>query len=109
MAQTKRLVLCCDGTWNDSVSTNNPLTNVARFSRIVEERAADGVLQIVYYHTGVGAGTSRISNSIDGAVGRGELTCTPPLPASNARRAGSKRTQRIQLSLPELQPQRSQR
>ncbi|KAK7192319.1 uncharacterized protein CC84DRAFT_1251437 [Paraphaeosphaeria sporulosa] len=71
MTQIKRLILCCDGTWNDSVSTNNPLTNVARFSRIIEERAADGVLQIVYYHTGVGAGTSKISNSIDGAVGRG--------------------------------------
>ena len=73
MTQMKRLILCCDGTWNDSISTNNPLTDVARFSRIVEERAEDGVLQIVYYHTGVGAGTSRISNSIDGAVGRGKL------------------------------------
>jgi uncharacterized protein (DUF2235 family) len=73
MAQLKRLIVCCDGTWNDSISTNNPLTNVARFSRCVEDRAEDGVLQIVYYHTGVGAGTSKISNSIDGAVGRGKI------------------------------------
>ncbi|KAH7394879.1 hypothetical protein DE146DRAFT_764489 [Phaeosphaeria sp. MPI-PUGE-AT-0046c] len=71
MTQIKRLIVCCDGTWNDSVSTNNPLTNVARFSRCIEERTQDGILQIVYYHTGVGAGTSKISNSIDGAVGRG--------------------------------------
>lgn len=68
MTQPKRLILCCDGTWNDSISTNNPLTNVARFSRCVKERTKDGILQIVYYHTGVGVGTSRISNSIDGAV-----------------------------------------
>jgi uncharacterized protein (DUF2235 family) len=73
MAQIKRLILCCDGTWNDSISTNNPLTNVARFSRCVEERTDKGILQIVYYHTGVGVGTSRLSNTIDGAVGRGKL------------------------------------
>ncbi len=72
MAPIKRLIVCCDGTWNDSISTNNPLTNVARFSRCVEDRTEDDILQIVYYHTGVGVGTSRISNSIDGAVGRGE-------------------------------------
>jgi hypothetical protein len=58
---------------NDSIGTNNPLTNVARSSRMVEERAEDGTLQIVYYHTGVGAGASRISNSIDGTMGRGKL------------------------------------
>ena len=67
----KRLVICCDGTWNNSVSSNNPLTNVSRISRCIEDVAADGVLQIVYYHTGIGSGTSRLSNSIDGAVGRG--------------------------------------
>ncbi|KAF2415751.1 hypothetical protein EJ08DRAFT_739706 [Tothia fuscella] len=67
----KRLIICCDGTWNDSVSTNNPLTNVARFSRCVNDRTNTGILQIVYYHTGVGRGTSKISNSIDGAIGRG--------------------------------------
>jgi uncharacterized protein (DUF2235 family) len=68
MAQLKRLIVCCDGTWNDSISSNNPATNVARFSRCVEDTATDGVLQVVYYNTGVGVGTSRVSNSIDGAV-----------------------------------------
>ncbi|KAF2466113.1 uncharacterized protein BDR25DRAFT_377820 [Lindgomyces ingoldianus] len=67
----KRLVVCCDGTWNDSVSTDNPLTNVSRLSRCVEEIAEDGILQVVYYHTGVGSGTSKLSNSVDGATGRG--------------------------------------
>ncbi|ORY19624.1 hypothetical protein BCR34DRAFT_471960 [Clohesyomyces aquaticus] len=67
----KRLVVCCDGTWNDSVSTDSPLTNVSRFSRCVEAIGEDGILQIVYYHTGVGSGTSKLSNSIDGATGRG--------------------------------------
>ncbi|KAL9616599.1 MAG: hypothetical protein Q9160_008544 [Pyrenula sp. 1 TL-2023] len=67
----KRLVICCDGTWNNSVSTDSTLTNVSRLSRCVQDVADDGVAQIVYYHAGIGSGTSRLSNSVDGATGRG--------------------------------------
>jgi uncharacterized protein (DUF2235 family) len=70
----KHLFVCCDGTWNDSVSTDSPLTNVSRLSRCVKEVADDGTMQIVYYHTGVGTGTSRFSSTIDAATGRGVFT-----------------------------------
>src|ERR1700760_911242 len=67
----KRLVVCCDGTWNDSVSTESPLTNVSRFSRCVKDVADDGIPQVVSYHIGVGSGTSWVTNKVDGATGRG--------------------------------------
>ena len=68
----KRLIICCDGTFNDSVSTNDPLTNVSRLSRCIDDVGADGTPQIVYYHTGIGSGTSKFSNLKDAATGRGE-------------------------------------
>lgn len=72
VAPGKRLVVCCDGTWNDSVSTKSPLTNVSRISRCIKAVSdRDGVLQIVYYQTGVGTGTSKIGKNVDGAIGRG--------------------------------------
>ncbi|KEQ68180.1 hypothetical protein M436DRAFT_30098, partial [Aureobasidium namibiae CBS 147.97] len=67
----KRIFVCCDGTWNDSISTDSPLTNVSRFARCVKEVAKDGTMQIVYYHTGIGTGTSKFASAIDGATGRG--------------------------------------
>lgn len=53
------------------MSTDSELTNVSRLSRCIQDVADDGVAQIVYYHAGIGSGTSRLSNSIDGATGRG--------------------------------------
>jgi uncharacterized protein (DUF2235 family) len=70
----KRLIVCCDGTWNDSISTDSPLTNVARISRCIPGVSDSGVIQVVSYYTGVGSGTSRASNIIDGMTGRGELS-----------------------------------
>jgi uncharacterized protein (DUF2235 family) len=59
LGRRKRLIVCWDGTWNDSVNSNNPLTNVSRISRLIT--ATDGrngkhIAQVVYYHTGVGSG-----------------------------------------------------
>jgi uncharacterized protein (DUF2235 family) len=45
----KRLFVCCDGTWNDSVSTDSPLTNVSRLSRCVKEVADDGTIPSVLH------------------------------------------------------------
>jgi uncharacterized protein (DUF2235 family) len=69
----KRIIVCCDGTWNDSVSSDSPLTNVARISRLIADTGKSGIAQVVYYHTGVGSGTSQLGNIIDGMSGRGKM------------------------------------
>ncbi len=54
---TKRLVLCCDGTWNtpDQTSSGRPCrTNVAKVAATVADRDRSGVEQLVLYHRGVG-------------------------------------------------------
>lgn len=69
----RRLIVCCDGTENDSISTNNPLTNVARLSRSLQTGVdEDGFVQIVHYQTGVATGTDWLANIYDAAFGRGE-------------------------------------
>ena len=53
----KRLVVCCDGTWNrpDQISGGKICsTNVAKIAQAIASRDAKGVLQHVYYHRGVG-------------------------------------------------------
>ncbi|CZR67961.1 uncharacterized protein PAC_17860 [Phialocephala subalpina] len=67
----KRLIVCCDGTWNDSISTDSPLTNVSRISRLIKDTSEGGIPQVVYYQNGVGSGTSKPGNVIDGMSGRG--------------------------------------
>ncbi|KAE8440705.1 hypothetical protein EG329_006791 [Mollisiaceae sp. DMI_Dod_QoI] len=67
----KRIIVCCDGTWNDSISTDSPLTNVARISRCIPGISASGIVQIVSYYCGIGSGTSKPGNFVDGLTGRG--------------------------------------
>ncbi|MDA1258272.1 MAG: DUF2235 domain-containing protein [Chloroflexi bacterium] len=50
----RRIVICCDGTWNRP-DQKNP-TNVVRLARSVTPVAADGESQIVFYDQGVGTG-----------------------------------------------------
>ncbi|KAJ4346792.1 uncharacterized protein N0V89_010724 [Didymosphaeria variabile] len=51
----KRLFICCDGTGRDSIREKNEhITNVARFARCIQPVDGNGVLQLVYYHNGVG-------------------------------------------------------
>jgi uncharacterized protein (DUF2235 family) len=70
----KRIVLCCDGTWNSADQADDggePCpTNVVRLAFRVAKRDAAGVPQIVYYDQGVGTGNS-IDRITGGAVGRG--------------------------------------
>ena len=70
----KRIIVCCDGTENDSISTDNPLTNVSRLSRCIdtEPRFDEDFVQMVHYQTGVATGTSNFTNKYDAALGRGE-------------------------------------
>ena len=55
----KRLVICCDGTWQRL--DGDSLTNVALTARAVAPRDAKGNLQIVYYSAGVGSSLSGAS------------------------------------------------
>jgi uncharacterized protein (DUF2235 family) len=55
----KRLVICCDGTWQRLYGPS--LTNVALTARAVAARDSRGNAQIVYYSAGVGASLDRVS------------------------------------------------
>ncbi|MGE5271513.1 MAG: T6SS phospholipase effector Tle1-like catalytic domain-containing protein [Thiohalocapsa sp.] len=67
--QARRLVLCCDGTW-DSADGGGAASNVVRMLRSVKATAADGTMQIAYYHPGVGTGNG-LDRLIGGATGVG--------------------------------------
>ena len=64
----KRLVLCCDGTWN-TPEMESP-TNVVRIARAVPPRGADGRQQALYYDEGVGT-QGPIDRIVGGALGEG--------------------------------------
>ncbi|MFF0159919.1 DUF2235 domain-containing protein [Streptomyces sp. NPDC005263] len=63
----KRLVICCDGTWN--LADQPSKTNVAKVALAVRRRSAVGTEQRVYYHDGVG--TRRFERLRGGAFGVG--------------------------------------
>ncbi|GBF80260.1 phospholipase effector Tle1 domain-containing protein [Aphanothece sacrum] len=52
MNQKKRLVVCCDGTWNEL--TNSYPSNVLKFARLVKYMAEDKTPQLVFYLPGLG-------------------------------------------------------
>lgn len=68
----KRLVVCCDGTWNtpDQVDQGMPTqTNVTKVALAVALRDGNGVEQRVFYHKGVG--TAAFDHWRGGALGSG--------------------------------------
>ncbi len=68
----KRLVICCDGTWNtpDQAAEGRPCpTNVTKVALEVAEKGDDGWVQCVYYLRGVG--TARGERIRGGAFGVG--------------------------------------
>lgn len=67
----KRLVVCCDGTWNKP--DNDNVTNVEKIARTVQSdpSATGGVYQLVYYISGVGAGSYEADRLLGGAFGFG--------------------------------------
>ena len=67
----KRLVVCCDGTWNKPDSKN--ITNVEKIARTVQSdpSATGGAYQLVYYVSGVGAGSYAADRMLGGAFGFG--------------------------------------
>jgi uncharacterized protein (DUF2235 family) len=55
----KRLVVCCDGTWNKPDETDRGVpapSNVAKTVTTLAAAGAQGVAQLKYYDTGVGTG-----------------------------------------------------
>ena len=68
----KRLIMCCDGTWNDADSAAE-FTNVVRIARAIkpiDTRSSPAIPQIVYYHSGVGT-SDAFDRLAGGAVGLG--------------------------------------
>lgn len=67
----KRLVVCCDGTWNKP--DNQTITNVEKIARTAQTdpATAGGVHQLVYYIGGVGASSYRADRLLGGAFGFG--------------------------------------
>jgi uncharacterized protein (DUF2235 family) len=70
----KRIVLCCDGTWNSPGDKENGKlikTNVQKLFEGICNTGEDGVLQIKYYIEGVGTSGSKLRKILDGATGWG--------------------------------------
>ncbi|MBD2072571.1 DUF2235 domain-containing protein [Phormidium sp. FACHB-592] len=69
MKPNKRLVVCCDGTWQD-LDCKYP-TNVVKIAQAVKAVASDGVPQIVHYSEGIGTGPEKFDRWLGGAFGWG--------------------------------------
>ncbi|OIQ27176.1 MAG: hypothetical protein BM562_15165 [Alphaproteobacteria bacterium MedPE-SWcel] len=68
----RRLVICCDGTWNtaDQHENGTPTpTNVAKLHSLVDTQDRSGTGQIVYYRTGVGTSGGFFRRALGGAIG----------------------------------------
>lgn len=69
----KRIVLCCDGTWNraDQQVDGKPCpTNVVKIAYRLCKRDANGIEQLIYYDQGVGTGVLE-DRILGGATGAG--------------------------------------
>ena len=70
----KRIVICCDGTWNRPDQGRDGValpTNVARLAKGVAEHDSEGVRQLTYYGIGVGAEGGWFRRMFAGATGWG--------------------------------------
>jgi uncharacterized protein (DUF2235 family) len=65
----KRLVVCCDGTWN-SADSRGAETNVARIARAVRG-SSGGTQQVTLYLRGVGSTGIALQKLVGGAFGEG--------------------------------------
>lgn len=67
MHTPKRIIICCDGTWN---GPDIDPTNVVKLVRSIKPTAADGTQQVVFYDQGVGTGGT-VDRLLGGTVGKG--------------------------------------
>ncbi|OHE98283.1 hypothetical protein CORC01_06480 [Colletotrichum orchidophilum] len=68
---TKRIIVCCDGTWNNSNKRGGIPTNVARLSSAIAHKCCTGMPQVVYYHRGAGTEESKVAQTLGGVFGKG--------------------------------------
>ncbi|KAJ5715298.1 uncharacterized protein N7483_012479 [Penicillium malachiteum] len=74
--ESKRIIICCDGTWQSAVSGERHVpSNVTRLCRAINPIGsdADGKLwqQLVWYDSGVGTTSGRLGKALEGATGTG--------------------------------------
>lgn len=70
----KRIIICCDGTWNtpDKNKDGVPLqTNVVKIAEAIKPVSDFGVQQLTYYNSGVGTTGTIFRKWFDGATGSG--------------------------------------
>ncbi|KAJ5939733.1 hypothetical protein N7466_002867 [Penicillium verhagenii] len=72
----KRIIICCDGTWQSAVSgENNVPSNITRLCRAINPVGSDASgevwEQIVWYDSGVGTTSLPLSTTYEGATGQG--------------------------------------
>jgi len=60
----KRLVICCDGTWQQLVSPYP--SNVVKLAQSVKPLASGGVPQIVFYDEGIGTDSHKLLGGVTG-------------------------------------------
>ncbi|KAG7099108.1 hypothetical protein E1B28_000981 [Marasmius oreades] len=69
----KRIIICCDGTWQDGISENrHKYTNALRLARTIEQediRTTPPTPQVVYYQSGIGSEKNFYSEFIEGTTG----------------------------------------
>ncbi|RXW20619.1 hypothetical protein EST38_g5227 [Candolleomyces aberdarensis] len=69
----KRIVVCCDGTWQDGIGEHRSLyTNILRLTRTIhheDERFQPPIPQIVFYQSGIGTEKNFYSEYIEGTTG----------------------------------------
>ncbi|KAK9312746.1 hypothetical protein V1522DRAFT_399118 [Lipomyces starkeyi] len=68
----KRIILLCDGTWQDSLAqTHWYPSNVSRLARAIKPVNSEGIAQVVYYHPGVGSEGGILGWFLGGTFGEG--------------------------------------
>lgn len=70
----KRIVICCDGTWNSPDKEQNGVpiaTNVVKVAQAVAPGDGRGTNQLMYYDPGIGTSGGWFRRVYDGATGHG--------------------------------------
>ncbi|RDB28797.1 hypothetical protein Hypma_015566 [Hypsizygus marmoreus] len=70
----KRIVVCCDGTWQDGVANQerSSYTNILRLARTINHedgRLKPAIPQVVFYQSGIGSDKNFYSRYVEGTTG----------------------------------------
>ncbi|OGU59497.1 MAG: hypothetical protein A2X64_08265 [Ignavibacteria bacterium GWF2_33_9] len=70
----KKIIVCCDGTWNtpDNSVEGIPLqTNIVKIAQAIKDTDDKNITQLTYYDPGIGTTGNIIKRMYDGATGSG--------------------------------------